>query len=318
MNVSSAFQDFQTTVNASDEQVADARERRNLFNAAFGGEQDVDKVIPSGSLARGTQKDPIHDVDTIIVFKAEEHPEWGSPGSSAEDALNHTQQRVNALLGGNGTHEAGRVRYTRWRNHAVKCWLDPTDDPDAFTVDAMPALKRNGHLLVPEAVSEKWIECDPEYLIAAVKQQHSTWNKFAGSVRMVKAWAAEQQGVKIKSLVMEVLALDLMPLGKTQPVAIKEFFVKAAALVEAGLPIDDPADLCGPIQPDLDYALFADRLRSAADDAGAAIAAQVNNNEAKAIKLWGDVFGSSFPSPPASAGTETVAAPRTVKDNPQG
>jgi hypothetical protein len=210
------------------------------------------------------------------------------------------------------------VRYTRWRNHAVKCWLDPKDDPDAFTVDAMPALRRDGALLVPEAVSRKWILCDPEYLIAEVAKKHTTWNKFAGSVRMLKAWAAEQQGVKIKSLVMEVLALDVMPLGKTQPVAIKEFFVKAAAHVEAGLPIDDPADLCGPIQADLDYTLFADRLRSAADDAGAAIAAQVNNNEAKAIKLWGDVFGSSFPSPPASAGTETVAAPRTVKDNPQG
>ncbi len=149
-----AFKTFQDVVNADITHVREARARRDLFKGAFGTEEDVEEVIASGSLARGTHKDPIHDVDVIVVFDEDEHPEWGSPGSAAADALDHTRERVNTLLGAtNGTYDQA-VRLARWRNHAVKCFLDDPDDPDAFTVDAMPALRRDGRLLIPEALSE--------------------------------------------------------------------------------------------------------------------------------------------------------------------
>jgi SMODS domain-containing protein len=185
MGVNDAFTTFQGVVNADIEQVREARGRRDIFKGAFGTERDVYEVIASGSLARGTQKDPIHDVDVVIVFDGDQHPNWGEPGASAEDALDETRQRVNSLLGAtNGTYETA-VRLARWRNHAVKCFLDDPEDPDAFTVDAMPALRRDGHLLIPEATSEKWVQADPEHLIAAVAAKHAAWNKFAGTVRML-------------------------------------------------------------------------------------------------------------------------------------
>ncbi|MFD9669957.1 nucleotidyltransferase domain-containing protein [Rhodococcus sp. NPDC059968] len=187
MGVSDAFQQYQTFVNVDIDDVREARARRDLFKAAFLPEFDVKEVIASGSLARGTHKNPIHDVDVVLIFDGSKHEDWGLPGSSAEDALDHTRRRVNALLGAtNGTHEKA-VRLARWRNHAVKCFLDDPDDPDAFTVDAMPALRRDGKLLIPEAISEKWVPCDPEYLISEVAKKHAEWNKFAGSVRMLKA-----------------------------------------------------------------------------------------------------------------------------------
>lgn len=318
MSVDSAFDEYQATVNADVEQVGRARERRDLFREAFEAEPDVVEVIPSGSLARGTQKDPIHDVDVIIVYDFAAHPEWGSSASSAEAALNHVQTRVGALLEGDGTHEAGAVRYTMWRNHAVKCWLDPTDHPKPFTVDAMPALRSpDGTLLIPEFLSDSWVPCNPEFLIAAVADKHAEWNKFAGSVRMLKAWASEQT-VDIKSLVMEVLALELMPIGKRRPTALNAFFVRAANYVESGYVIEDPAKLCGPIQPDLDMVGFADLLRDAATVSSKAQAAEQNNNHAGAIKHWGEVFGDAFPLPPAGTPAVITTAPRTVRDNPQG
>jgi predicted nucleotidyltransferase len=86
VSVTDAFNEFQSIVNADVEQVKEARSRRDLFKDAFILESDVDEVISSGSLARGTHKDPIHDVDVVIVYDGAQHPEWGEPGPSAEDA----------------------------------------------------------------------------------------------------------------------------------------------------------------------------------------------------------------------------------------
>ena len=71
-----------------------------------------------------------------------------------------------------------------------------------------------------------------------------------------------------------------------------------------------------------DYDAFADALRSARDNAIKAFQAQANNDAAAAINHWGEVFGDDFPKPPASTGNPAPAvvpaAPRPVKDTPQG
>lgn len=323
MNVSRAFGEYQTCVNADQEQVDEARRRRDLFKDAYLLEPDVLEVIASGSLARGTHKDPIHDVDLIIVFDWSMHPEWGSEGDSAEQALDHIRDRVRALLGTNGSFAAGEVRLANPRNHAVKCFLDDPEDDNAFTVDVVPAFRDNGMLLVPEKQNRTWVHTDPEHLIEQVKNKHANWNKYAGSVRMLKAWAKDQaSSVKIKSLVMEVLALGYLPDSEQQQsYAIKAFFVSAAAHVESWRPITDPAGVCGDIQNDLDYEAFAECLRHAADHAGLAATAQTNGDQVKAIAHWREVFGTDFPTPPAGTSTSPVVAPlapRPVKDTPQG
>lgn len=60
---------------------------------------DVLEVISSGSPARGTHKDPFHDVDAIIIYDPAGHPGWGQPGASDAEALNDTRQRVHDMLG---------------------------------------------------------------------------------------------------------------------------------------------------------------------------------------------------------------------------
>lgn len=319
MSVLTAFGTFQTNVNADIDQVKEARRRRDLFRSAFGAEADVIEVIPSGSLARGTQKDPIHDVDLIVVYDPDVHTGWGQPGDSAEDALNYVRGRVNFLLGAtNGT--AGQiVRLARWRNHAVKCFLDDPDDDTGFTVDVMPALRKGDHLLIPEAASEDWVPCDPESLIAAVAEKHGEWNKFAGSVRMLKRWASDQD-IKIKSLVMEVLALEYLPTHLNQPAAIKSFFVSAAYAINGYEEVSDPAGYCGSIQADLDYSGFAERLLAARDQASKAAEAQLNNDTDTALWHWGQVFGNDFPHNPnpATLAPASDPEPRRVKDTPQG
>jgi hypothetical protein len=324
VELETVFDLHQTEVNADPAAVKEARRRRDLFKEVLAPEDDVDETFPSGSLARGSQIEPIHDVDFVVVYDPEAHPDWGSPGASAEDALDHVGGQVNELLGATNGTVAKEVRLASPRNHAVKCFLDDPDDPDAFTVDVMPALRQaDDTLLIPERRSRQWVPADPQDLIRRVGDRHAAWNLFVPLVRVLKHWnKSEKAGMK--SLVVEVLALQHLPVG-SRPEALQRFFTAAAVAV--GLPVTDPAGLCGEIQPDLDRTHARACLEAAADVAWQARAAEAGGDIYEAICLWRRVLGPEFPEPPGGcaatdAGPLAVPAvlvrPRPVRDAPQG
>lgn len=330
MDINAAFDDLQSEVNAQPESVDTARERRNLFRSALGSEADIVEAFPSGSLARGSQIDPIHDVDLVAVFNAGDWPVWGQAGDSAEEALREIQTRVRDLLGTNGTYQAGEVRRVDVKNHSVKCFMDDPNqtDPPPFTVDVVPALNHNGHLLIPERLSQKWIESDPKLLIDQVLDRHASWSHFVPMLRALKRWNKDKDA-GLKSLTIEVLALDALPTDKTRAQALSAFFTAAAARIYD--PLVDPAGLCGEVQPNLDRAAAYKKLDEAASSAWRAVQAQNNDDTDAAACCWREIFGSIFPEPPggcssSSSGTGTglligtgaAATPRKVKDSPQG
>lgn len=340
MRPDTAFDLHQSVVNAAPESVREARRRRNFFCEAFAKQPDVTETVPSGSLARGTQRDPIHDVDLIIVFRQEDHSDWDTGNDSAEAALEHIRGQVTDLLGVTAGSVAQEVRRSYLRTHVVKCFLDPPDDPGAFTVEVMPALRRlDGTLRIPECGSPTgWVTADPEYLISQVAARHREWRYFAPMVRAIKKWK-DVAKLDMKSLTAEVLALKCLPALQsgqelTRPVALQRFFTGAAAEVMGG--VFDPAGWCGEIQPGLDRAVTRAALLEAADVAARAVDARGRGDHDTAVCLWGSVFGPDFPEPPggcpaggatASAaaltgGVAAVAAPalirRPVKDAPQG
>jgi Second Messenger Oligonucleotide or Dinucleotide Synthetase domain len=322
MSVESGFDSLQSEVDASIEAVREARRRRDVFRSALPNAEDVDEVRPSGSLARGTHKDPIHDVDLVAVFDQDAHPDWGSDGSSAAEALEHTRGLVQDLLGSDGDY-GEEVRLTRLQNHAVKCFLDDPEAERAFTVDVTPAIVRNeGGFLIPERRSARWIASDPGYLIQVVAERHATWNQFAKLVRVVKRWNADH-GTLMKSLVVEVLAVDHLK-EADRPEALSRFFTSAANAVWQ--PVTDPAELCGEIQPDLDRSKANEVLAEAADKAWRAVDAAGRGDSTRAMCLWREIFGDIFPEPSGGCdgGAGAAAAPiviptrRKVVDAPQG
>jgi hypothetical protein len=328
VDINAAFDQLQEEVNAPPEAVEEARRRRNLFCAAFMGDDDVTGCVHSGSLARGSQKDPIKDVDEIIVFDPEAHPDWGQPGPSAGEALDHVRARVNDLLGATNGTSAKEVRLAQPRNHSVKCFLDDPNDPDAFTVDVTPALRMpDGTLLIPEKANDQWIKTDPEDLVARVRARHAAWSRFVGLVRCLKRWAADQP-TEMKSLLIEVLALDHLP-EDTRQRALARYFTSAAQAVL--MPVEDPAGLCGEIQPDLDRRAASQDFTKAAEAAWRAVEAEDRGDTDEAACLWRTIFGDIFPAPPggcgngagrAAAAAGAAALParprRTVRDAPQG
>jgi hypothetical protein len=322
MDLNAAFNEYQKTVDADPEQVAVARDRRDVFKKAFSAEGDVVEVFGSGSLRRSTQLKPIHDVDLIVVFDGDQHDEWGLAGTSSQDALNHVRTRVNALLGATNGSVDQLVRLGRTRDRAVKCFIDPPEEDDAFTVDVMPALRQQDDtLLLPSTRQAEWNTADPEYLIREVQQRQAQWPYFRPMIRVLKLW---RHGVptKVKSLVIEVLALECLPVDKSRSEALKAFFTAAA--VEVGYGVEDPAGHCGDIQPDLDSVALRSALEGARDLAKRACAAAADGNTDGAAQVWRELFGEDFPAAeekkttPAAAIGPLLLRPRPVKDAPQG
>jgi hypothetical protein len=333
MDITNAFADLHKVADADPKQVAEGRRRRDLFRGAFCPQEEIDDVVPSGSLARSTQRDPINDVDVILLYEAEPYPDWGAEDDSAEDALKHTATRVNELLGATDGSFAQEVRLARPGNHAVKCFFDDPDDPAAFTVDAMPALRQSdGTLLVPEKESGKWIRTDPEHLIELVRKRHEEWDLFRPMVRVLKLWK-DVQDTSLKSLTVEVLALHNLPSNETPAQALYRFFNAAEKVI--GVPVEDPAGLCGPTQGEIDWAKAGAAIRHAARASWEAVTAQADGDTDRAACLWRSIFGDAFPEPPGGceqtdggngAGALGVGLgigvgthnPRPVKDAPQG
>jgi hypothetical protein len=335
MDINKAFDDLQREADAAPEHVREARRRRDVFCSAFAGEDEVDEVFASGSLARSTQREPINDVDLVIIFDAAEHPEWGPPGSSAGDALAYLGQRVNALLSITNGEFAQEVRLARPGNHAVKCFLDDPDAESPFTVDVMPALRQvDGTLLVPEKANERWILTNPEFLIARVAERQAEWSLFRPLVRLLKLWN-DDHDTTMKSLTMEVLALEQLRDESSRPRALQRFFTAAEQAIE--YPIEDPAGLCGPTQSNLDRDRARTELSVAAKASWEAVVAQDEGETDRAACLWHSVFGDAFPEPPGGcpaeesqarsigAATATAGAVgggttrrRPIRDAPQG
>jgi hypothetical protein len=326
MTLDEAFDQYQETVDADPTQVTEARERRDTFKGALEPESDVVEVWGSGSLRRSTHTGPlIHDLDLVVVFDRDQHSGWGEPGNdTAVDALYLLHDKIKLLLGNQGTLEQ-LVRRAEPRRHAVKCFIDLPGAPEGFTVDAMPALLHDGALLIPERNddgSSLWVPADPQFLVREIARRSSDWEYFLRLVRVVKKWRkrAKVEG-KVKSLVMEVLALHYLPTG-SRPEALLRFFTAAATAVGNG-PVVDPADVCGEIQPDLDYVGLHKSLLEAAELADQACDAADGGRTDDAKRLWRKIFGSDFPAP---AGTVTTApaltvpavVKRPIKDAPQG
>lgn len=310
MSIIDAFAVLQKNVNADESQVTEARRRRAMFAAAFEHEPGGVAAVPSGSLARGSQIEPINDVDLIWLYDSGSHSDWGESGASAEEALEYAREQVKRLLGSPEAlvelfGEEGRtmkwVRHTRLQAHAVKCFLDDPEEEGAFTVDVVPALPRDPRgFWIPETTSSEWIETDPVLLIEEVLDRHSGYGEgqFVQLIRVLKRWSKDKGGI-IKGLAIEVLALDHLP-DDERPRALARFF--QAALAHIGEPILDPAGLCGEVQRDLDVSAASELLEEAADLSARAIAAAERGEEKQAQCLWHQLLGDVFPEPPGGCG----------------
>lgn len=155
MKVSNAFDYFDHEISPGWYQQVKAEDRLARFTAVLTMLHSEIRVVPSGSWARGTAIDPIHDVDLILVLPDDLRPRYDAGSRSAEAVLEYVAGLVVESA------ELNNVHRVEPRNHVVKCYLDSTiatDDADwhGFAVEIMPAFQDGDGLRVPERRDDRW------------------------------------------------------------------------------------------------------------------------------------------------------------------
>jgi hypothetical protein len=304
----SAFRDFAHAIETDPFDLLLAKWRREVFTTALRKLPGVAEVIPSGSLARGTQVGPIHDLDLIVVFRKSHHPQWGQGGASAAEALEHLRAGIEEGLGAGRGPASRVVRHTEARNHVVKCRdvsLGPFEGiiPSAPPVDVMPAIRAGSHLRVPERLNGRWVDVDPEKLMRLVEERKREWKYFDEVVWMVKYWVAHSH-LDLPSVAIEVLVLKYLPRPRffetlTCGEAVTRFFEAAAKADIHGLRVPGGRE----IAPGFGYGSLRHALGRAAGLARKAMDAE-HGIENPGLRLnpiedpsvfWRQLFGRRFP-----------------------
>lgn len=288
MDSDKAFEEFGQAIQTDPFDLLLARWRRQEFIRKLAKLDEVEEIIPSGSLARNTQVGEIHDLDLIVVFKRQ--PGWGEGGNSAFEALEYMQERINSQLG-------DVVHASDIRNHVVRCRNVALGRyvgmPSAPPVDVMPAYRHGSILRVPEQRSHKWVNVNPEKLQRLVAERTREWEYFDDVVKMVKHWA-EHSNLNIQGVVIEALVLQCCPRPRffqTLSVgeAVARFFDKASKISR----IVDPTGRHWEMKPASGYFELIGKLKKAAGQARAAVAAERMGEDPS--PFWRSLFGSDFP-----------------------
>ncbi len=315
MESDDGFRSFSRAIETDPIGVLLAKWRRDVFIRKLKQLPDVIDVIPSGSLTRGTQIGPVHDVDLIVVFDSAQHTDYGIKGKtkeaeeSAQAAITHLEGKLLEQLHPWRGATGGLLKETEQRTHVVKYngdWAGPFKEfiPSAPPVDVMPAVREGSHLLIPER-GTGWIDVDPERLIRQVEQRQREWKYFTEVVGMVKAWARLNH-LKMKNLAVEVMVLKYCPrprLFETLSVgdAVARFF--DAADKEGITSLKDPAGRCGEIDPGMNYRKLQSALSDAAGLARKAMEAErawknpqyAEGEVTNPDVFWRKLFGKKYP-----------------------
>lgn len=287
-----------------------AKWRRDVITRKLMRLPDVVAVIPSGSLARGTQIGPVHDVDLIAVIDKSKHPDYGISGKSekaaksAEGAIADLEKGLLEQL--HPWLEIGLLKETEQRTHVVTLsgdWAGPFKDfiPGAPPVDVLPAVRAGSRLLIPER-GTGWIETDPEDLIRQVAQRQREWNYFTTVSGMVKEWA-RLNNLKIKNLAIDVMVLKYCPrpgLFETLSCgdAVARFF--KAAYDDNFTSLKDPTGRCRKLDLGINFGRLHTALGKASDLARLAMDAEnMWKHHPGAVihpnAFWHQLFGRKYP-----------------------
>ena len=312
-----------------------AKWRRDVITRKVMRIPGVVEVIPTGSLARGTQIGPVRDADLVAVFDKSDHPGNGIKGRS-EEAVKSAADAIEYL--DNGLLEQlrawsviGLLKETEQRTHVVTCagdWAGPFKDfiPVAPPVDVLPAVREGSHLLIPER-GTGWIETDPEDLIRQVEQRQREWKYFTAVSGMVKEWARLNH-LKIKNLAIDVMVLQYCPrprLFETLSVgdAVARFF--KAAFDDNFRSLKDPTGRSRKLDLGIDFGKLHSALGKASDLARLAVQAehiwknrdQMTGEVIHPDVLWRQLFGKKYPRTKKrfwrAAETEPWAAKHTAE-----
>lgn len=245
------------------------------------------EVFLQGSYPNGTAVKPIeggeYDVDIVCVC------------ASSEDSAANAIQDLYDALDANG-------RYSGKLTSKQPCVrIQYADDTiGSFHVDVVPA--RAGQEDAPFDVPRKssgWHPTAPNEYTSWCEQQGV---HFRRTVRMLKRWRDEHQGVRnaIKSIVLQVLIAEHSPAFADND--SERIFQTIVNMNEALQPLGSPPAVTNPVLPSENLAArwskeaFADFKRELSEAADLVAKATKTDDLVEQVEYWQDLFGEDFPS----------------------
>jgi hypothetical protein len=192
----------------------------------------------SGSYARFTAIDPVHDLDVIYVL-----PD-NTVLSNPQKVMAELRTMLLEVYKGS---KISKIKEIVAQTHSVTIVFDDEDEPESFSIDVVPAVTSDSETnefsdslyIVPEILKANhkkrverykneaknpigWIKSDPKgYISAATKLDADTNGTFRKAVKVVKSWRHKQKkdhedDFMLKSFHLELICVEFF---ESNPIA---------------------------------------------------------------------------------------------------
>lgn len=271
---SDVLEEIRQEISANDDDLREARNRRDAVLKAAAGFDGTLRTFRSGSVAHGNVNNPVDDADGGVVLDRRVHVSLGpdsADGDGPKEIVDDVRGHLMPLV---------RKTYPKARSRLIKrAILIRCNEPNAAgvdpSVDLVVALTRRQKkgLWIPNRDKDDWDASDPEEhtsLLAADGKRLRVHR--ARIIRLAKAAIKHDSTPALISFNVEALALEHVTEVEAMVESLQLLFDKAASSIKAGL-TDDPAGISGKIKlPDgMTRERSAKRLRHFAEKVQEAI-----------------------------------------------
>jgi hypothetical protein len=305
------LEEIRVEISASNDDLREARFRRNLVLEAaveFGG---VASSFNSGSLAHATVNNPVNDADCGVVLDRRTHSTLG-PDSEAEEG-------PDEIMAAMRDHVMPIVRdvYPDAEGRLIKRAIlirfkEENEDGVDPTVDLIVGLTRKDEagVWIPNRNTDGWDPSHPKAHTQMLTAEPKDLRVHrARVIRLAKAAIKSDPTPALISFNVEALALDSIDEVDGLAESLRFFFSEAAISISDGL-TEDPAEVSGKIKlPEgMTRSQSSKRLRFFADKVEEAIDAE---DRGAAEVALAEVFPDQLPDVKQSGNNEAASALRS-------
>ena len=238
------------------------------------------RAILMGSAAKGTIVRPIDDVDVLAVF-SNANGAWSTYRYDSQAFL----YRIRRAYDGLSVAQVGA------RGQAVRVFFQ-----SGGHVDVAPVFFHGNDVYGLPSGDRSWINTAPTVANAWFARRNAELgHNLAPLVRLLKKWNGSHSK-RLRSFHLETMAASVFrTLGTSRQAGLTSFFEWAPS----NLDVNDPGGQSGSLSGYLSWTSRSDviqSLRTAADRASKARAAEAASDHAEAKRLWRIILGSSFPN----------------------
>ncbi len=313
MTANELFEGARKRIAVPDGVLTEARKRRDRIREVVEGNFHTLGSFGSGSLAHGTQNDPLNDADAAVVL---DRRVYGGLGPKGEGPCAMVEE-VRGVLRSELKEEYSDVRFYTGGHRAIRInFMEPIQPGAAnFTADLIVAVRRDeGGLWIPDLDNDSWDPSHPKrHVELVVERNKKTGSRFARIMRLAKH-ANSHHGKTIVSFNVVALGLEAITEKVSLPEGLALFLRHVANGLDKAL-TEDPAGVSGPIKvngPRRKDA--AKKFKHLAELAEEALQFEANGQEAQAQRNWSKVLPGAI-DPPKNEDLEAEFAAAARKDN---